>query len=908
MSIFSLSRSRPSSKPGSRRWGTVALVSLLLSGFAAVVAAQPAAAADPPLPQKTLTRTSWAYTDLANPLHSKVNATGDAPVGAWADRTGLHVSRSYFTLDLTGLRGEHLISAALSVHETQAAVCDHRAVEVWTTAPVTGKSSWVNPPAEQSRLAAVGKPSSGCPADLTNIDVAAAVTKAVQAGQATLTLELRVPAAHELDPSYGRRFAPSPAVLTTYNTPPSVPTNLKTTPGGACATTSPGAFVPAYAITGFYADAADADPGQTLTAQWSVWSVDDPTLRRDVDSPVENGQSYEQFDNPGLPSDRTYAWRLRVTDGTDTSDWTPTCYFTPDSIAPAVPVASSDLYLTGDQWNPVGGLGVPGKFTFSPSGSTDVVKYDYMFRNISQDNTEVDWTSAAADSIGGTATITFAPRDTGLYEVVLRSADSAGNYSYNNDQLFTVRDIRPYVWSTLYPNTTTNPDGNVGVPGVFELSPGLTDVVSYTYRLENGPSETVDADADGKAQVTLAPTHGGPNVLYVRNTDKSGQTSTDREYQFSVDTAPVITGDGRSPLVGSPSSFTLTPRLAGTTSYVYWFSDNQGQQVGDKITLPAEPDGTGKFTWTPKTSAELGLNVQSIDGAGTISVARYQLMYVDGAAPAITMTGDGSPGVPRTFTFRSSMQNITAYVYSFEPDRSDLTTVPALPDGTATITWAPPKGGNFWASVQARNADGILSDTGSQYFFVNDTPVVTSAEFHSSGTSARLPGTFQLTPRLPGTVEYQYSLDGVDGTIPAGTGGAASLPFTPPEDGYYYLQVRSRTADGTLSGYALYSFQISSAPLASSPQYPENGFSGGPGIPGTFTFTPRSAGVTAYVYQFLDSSSGDPAPAVTVPAGPDGTAVVTFTPTHEGDYGISVQAKSADGALTPATAYNFAVQ
>lgn len=904
---------RRSTLPGRRRRVvTLLTTALLLTGSAAVLPSAASAAEPPPLPVTTLTRSSSASTDAADPLHIKVNAPGDAPVGTSVDAKGPHLSRSYYTLDLTSLRGKHVVGAALTIPEKRATDCAHRAVELWSTVPVTGKSSWAKPPAEVTRLATAGAPTAGCPADLAGLDVTSAVAKAVQAGEKALTLELRVPSAHELDPRYGRWFANDVSLKVSYNTPPSIPANLRTSyPDAPCATTAPGVFTRAHdiPITGHYADVTDPDPGQDLVAHWEMWSVDDPSVRRDLDWPVTNGQAYAQFDNPSLPADHTYAWRLRVTDGVDTSDWSPTCYLTPDSVKPEVPDVSSEVYLTGNEFEPRGGIGVPGQFTFTAHGSADVARYEYRVHDLdSQD--PIEWTSVPAESLGGPATITFTPGDSGLFEVVVRSVDRANNYSWDQGRVFTVKDIRPQVWSTLYPPYSPNRDGNVGVPGVFDLSPGLPGTVSYTYHLENAPEQTVAADADGGAHVTLAPAHGGENVLYVRNTGADGTVSLYREYKFQVDTAPDITWDP-STQVGSPTTFRLTPRLAGTTSYTYWFTGYQDAPVGAPVTVPAEADGTAAFTWTPPTPDSVNLRVYSTDAAGTKSEVRFQYLSVDGAAPYVTRTGGAeAPGDPGTFTFRSSMKNIAEYVYWPSSDPAHKLTVPARADGSAEVTWTPTEAGNVWFTVQARNTAGVLSAEGSTFFTVYDSPVVTSADFVRDPAGPMRPGTFTLTSRMAGTVAFEFAVDSYTTTdVAAGPGGTATAAYTPSTSGYHTVYVRARAADGRTSGWGYYSFTVTDKPLVTSAEYPAGEYSAGPGVPGTFTFAPNAPGTTDYVYQVHESwPESTDEPERTVPAGTDGTASIDWTPQSYGSYYFTVQGRRADGSVTETAYYSFSVR
>ncbi|HEY3483398.1 MAG TPA: hypothetical protein VGL02_31385, partial [Streptomyces sp.] len=491
---------------------------------------------------------------------------------------------------------------------------------------------------------------------------------------------------------------------------------------------------------------------------------------------------------------------------------------------------------------------------------------------------------------------------------VVRSVDRANNYSGDQDRVFTVKDIRPSVWSTLYPPYSTNRDGNVGVPGVFDLSPGLPDTVSYTYHLENAPEQTVAADADRNAHVTLAPTHGGENVLYVRNTGADGTVSLYREYKFQVDTAPDVTVEGALQ-VGSASTFRLAPRLAGTTSYTYWITGYQDEPIAGPVTVAASADGTGSFTWTPLDTRAQAVRVRSTDAAGTQSEVRYLSVYVDGAAPYVTRTGGAdAPGQPGTFTFRSPMKNIAEYVYWPSTDPAHKLTVPARADGSAEVTWTPTQAGNVWFTAQARNTAGVLSAEGSTSFTVYDSPVVTSADFASWPYGPMLPGSFQLRARLAGTVAFEFAVDSYTTTdVPAGPDGTANVTYTPALSGYHTVYVRARTADGKTSGWGYYSFTVTDRPLVSSADYPGD-YAGGPGVTGTFAFAPGVAGVTAYVYHVHDDYQGTDEPEQTALADADGKASMEWAPQHGGSYSVTVQGRKADGSLTEAAYYTFGVE
>ncbi|MEV6930909.1 hypothetical protein AB0M46_41345 [Dactylosporangium sp. NPDC051485] len=99
--------------------------SILLSAGAALVVvaatAQPVHAQAEPV---SLSPTKWAWTDSRSPSTSFVNQAGDLPIGTTLDATGkTHTRRSYFTFDLTGLKGQAVHLASLYSNETNVTDC-----------------------------------------------------------------------------------------------------------------------------------------------------------------------------------------------------------------------------------------------------------------------------------------------------------------------------------------------------------------------------------------------------------------------------------------------------------------------------------------------------------------------------------------------------------------------------------------------------------------------------------------------------------------------------------------------------------------------------------------------------------------------------------------------------------------
>lgn len=688
------------------------------------------------------------------------------------------------------------------------------------------------------------------------------------------------------------------------DTGPGTPTNPHIDPDFGCATTAPGPAISPARLNDagtpvLRADITDPDQDE-FSARFVLWPVADPAQRHEMVWPVSNGQTYAQVDIT-LVDATGYAWQVRGEDDTNVGPWSDPCYFTVDRTAPPTPTVSSAVYPSGSTAG--GGPGVPGSFSFTANGSADVVAYEYRFYPEGDGN----WRSVPGDGPGGSAVVEYTPADSGYQSVSVRSVDSAGNRSYETYYSFAVLETRPFVFSSMYPAEYPNLAGGIGVPGVFDFQSNLPGVVSYAYRLDDGPESTVAAGADRRASVTITPTSGGDHVLRVVSTSADGQVSPPRDYRFTVDTGPLVGGPGMV-VIGSVNHFPLTPRMPDVVAYEYWFQDSQNNSTPVE-TIAAGPDGTAELVWTPTTSQEKWLRVRSRDADGTLSTARLKYLSVDGATPDIVRVGADAVNKPGTFTFRTRMRNVSEYTYTLNSDPTTRTTVPARPDGTAVITWTPMHGGYLRVDVVARTASGIESTAGGTGWFVDDSPTVTSAEFPRQGRARLIPGSFRFASAVPNTVTYEYTFDvGTSFTsLPAGPDGTATLSWTPDRnDTTYGLRVRSRAADGIVSATVQYTFTITSGPDVVSVEYPETRTSGSPGTPGTFTFRPGMPDVTEYTYQFR-YQTGDAEPEVTVPADADGVASITWTPTQSTGYILVVRSRTATGTVSADLWYWFSV-
>lgn len=786
------------SSPWSRRAAGAALVSALAAGGVLVAVATgatapagaPTTAPVTTAATTTIQPTSWAGIDARRP--NATITTGDAVVGAWRDPAGrLHQSKAYYTFDLRPFRGTDVQVAEFFVSELDVADCAKpRATQLWHAKPLA-RPTWSRQPNELTRLPGPG--ALGCPSSRVEWDASTVVRAAVAAGKDTVMLALRIAENRQDKPAFGRTYATDPGLTVSYNSPPDVPTDLRT---GAlehpCST--PDLFVGDNPLS-VRGDVTDPDGQFDLSVRIAFWAVDDPAAREEVVTFATNGFQAE-FPATLLQDGETVAWQARGEDGDGAvSAWSETCELTVDRTRPgAVPTVESADYPENGGPPGNGGDGVPGEFTFTANGVADVAGFVWS-------GTGVPPGSADADRPGGSATVAITPNRDGPADLRVASVDRAGNRSDERTYRLWVRATAPLVSVAA---------GQVGAPVTATFTARQDGAATFTYRVDDGAEASVPVGGDGTATVEVDVPPGEPyfHRLTVWTTDGAGRLSGQGEEFFEIDPArPQVEVSPGQVLLGESTEITFRPAMDGVVSYTYWIDS------GEQTVVPAAADGTARVSHTWTEGGFHQVTAFSTNAAGISSGAGGAGVFVESGTPEVTseqypQSGQhGGPGIAGTFRFSSPLPGVTEYRYTLwgEVER----TVAAGPDGTASVELTPTTPSLNQLDVYAVTGAGLTSGVATYTFYVDGlAPLVTGpAAPVPAGSAAE----FHLTAQLPGTTEFGYRVPGGEPQVVPATAGEATVSITATDDtgwGEGQLFVLSRTAAGHSSAEQSTTYQV----------------------------------------------------------------------------------------------------
>ncbi|MEV4510985.1 hypothetical protein AB0K00_18680 [Dactylosporangium sp. NPDC049525] len=517
-----------------------------------------------------------AYTDALHPNVSHVGDPLGQPVGLWRDGAGrFHLSRAYYTFDLSAYAGLSVTSAAVRVPEFFVADCARPSGVALYKASSFTAPTWAQPPAEQALLDATPQnvaTNGGCPG-IAAWDVTAELTAALAERRPTLTVELRLTGLAEVDPRRHRLFTPTAAIDLVYNRPPNGPAAAMVD-GRLCSVIPQLRSTNATPVVG--AGAIDPD-GDAVTVALAVWPVDDPVRRSEFPGPSVT------LPAGVLAADGDYVLAVRAVDADGAAtDWTVACVWTFDGNPPA---NAPSVSVSGGQ---PGRPGVAATFTFSANGDPDVVGFRWGFDAPSGD-------VLPAGQPGGSATVSWTPPLSGVYHLVVVGVDRAGQESSAATFDYRVASDAPTI-------EDHDPEAPFNQNRTITFHPGAADVVDYVYKFKNNVEHVVPAGADGTATVVLLVNmSGGGSPLSVYSRSADGTRSETSSTVFNPRSAPTVTseqypiGGTNGAPAGTPGVFVVTSYVPGVLSYSYRIDG------GPKVNAPTDANGNLVINYTPAT-------------------------------------------------------------------------------------------------------------------------------------------------------------------------------------------------------------------------------------------------------------------------------------------------------------------
>jgi hypothetical protein len=261
--------------------------------------------------------------------------------------------------------------------------------------------------------------------------------------------------------------------------------------------------------------------------------------------------------------------------------------------------------------------------------------------------------------------------------------------------------------------------------------------------------------------------------------------------------------------------------------------------------------------------------------------------------PTDEYPGTGGPGVPGTFVFDAA-GDVDTVAFAWRGGNTADTAKANHPGGRAKVTITPSRWGSGIVEAAALDAAGNRGPWVEYRYEVRNTAPFAEIEMNGVGLTSRI----TLRSNAPETTSFGYAVDGGPETrVPAVDGTAVGdLVFT--STGHPTVVSRAYAGNRMIGSDRL-QITVTDSPKVTSAEFLGQGSSAVEGVPGSFTFTPRTTGVVSYRYDFGDGVQRS------VDAGADGTAVVRWTPEQSGYVEINVQSVDASGKESERTYEGF---
>ncbi|WP_431921670.1 FG-GAP-like repeat-containing protein [Micromonospora wenchangensis] len=617
-------------------------------------------------------RLAWTSVWKSFPNSKYWNSSDIARVGY--SQTDNLTNRSFFRMDTSRVKGKNIIRATFQAYETHSWSCNARSVELWRTGAISSATTWNSQPSWIAKLDTVNVArgySSSCPDGGVDFDATAGVRTAAAAKAGDVTLGLR--ATSETDTLAWKKFRNNPTLSIEYNSTPSVPTALSTSPGTPCTGGKLG-------NTDVYlrATPSDADGGNVV-GEFSLWPTGGATTVRNVT--VSSGvQARTLFLKSSLTDGVTYNWRVRTKDSDGAaSGYSATCSFTVDKTLP-----TADVDVTSTQYpaqDPAGTIvstvpaGIPGQFTINAKGNTDVIGFYVGI------DTDTPSRYVAANTPGGTATVTMTPTRSGPGFVAVKTWDGVNpSASVDTDHaFFATAPAGPQAG-----RNDLNTDGHGDLIGrnangdlclyLGNGAGGFIDGSACSVKIDSNRSGWLHVvrpgDWDGDGWTDLVAVEADGDLVYFTGNGSGGflPDANDVIIDWDADDNPIRTtgwnqynlvvapgdwdGDGYPDLIARKSTGEIV--LHRGNGFGGWADDAAPVRLGwgiwqgfDSIVAPGDVDGDGKADlFARKANGELTLfRGNGKAGFRSPGGVRYGVWQTGVNVRAANATCDASPSV-----------------------------------------------------------------------------------------------------------------------------------------------------------------------------------------------------------------------------------------------------------------------
>jgi RHS repeat-associated protein len=354
-------------------------------------------------------------------------------------------ARAFLNWNPASIRGKQVVEAHLGLWNTYSATCANRALDVYSTSPVTVATRWAysgpgthsQPPLAATKSGSTSGSKGQVACDPGYIYTTPHALDALVQGWADTTsgeVGMALKAPSETDVSYfksvrsGENTSGKPFMYVTYNSYPTIGAR-QTSPSTTCATGTARPFVNTAQPT-LKSVISDAE-GATVTGNFEWWTTGGAKIGGATTGAAASGSILSTVVPSGALTDGgTYSWRVQGNDGTGIGPWSPWCEFTVDTTAPAAaPSVSSTTYPSGQSG---GAAGTAGTFSFAANGVSDVSAFLYGL------DVNPPVTTVNATILGGSSSASITPKTGGDHSLYVRSRDRAGNLSAITVYRFTV--------------------------------------------------------------------------------------------------------------------------------------------------------------------------------------------------------------------------------------------------------------------------------------------------------------------------------------------------------------------------------------------------------------------------------------------------------------------------------------